>query len=173
MLSKDCAGCHGTDGVSLGSVIPNIAGAHKKFLFDAMKKYQSGAYASTVMQDIAKAYSDKELQIIANYYSKKPSIAAKQPYNLQLVQQGKAYHQKYCQKCHGSRKKINDDEASRLEGQWTDYLKLSLQDIHAGQHATPRKMDKRLKRLLARHGNKAIQSLLAYYASQQGKAHDQ
>ncbi len=169
LLTKDCEGCHGTDGVSQGSVIPNLAGAHRKFLFDTMKKYQSGKYLSTVMQSIAKAYTDQELKLIAAYYAKKIPVAAIQPFNAALVAQGKKYHQKYCKKCHGSDKEVNDDEASQLAGQWTDFLKMSLLDIKKGNHPVPRKMDKRLKRLLARHGNQAMKSLLAYYASQQGQ----
>jgi len=164
ILAKDCTGCHGPNGISQGTVIPNIAGASNQFLFDSMKKYQSGKYLSTIMKPIAKAYNDIELHKIADYFSALPEAKITQPVITKNIQQGALLHKKYCQKCHNTKGEVNDDEASKLAGQWSDYLRLSFQDIKAGKREIPRKMKKRLQRLLARQGDQAIEALLAYYA---------
>ncbi len=167
ILAKDCTGCHGFNGVSQGTVIPNIAGANQAFLFNSMKKYQSGEYISTVMQAVAKGYTDNELKKIAHYFAKMPAPKAHQSFQQKWVNNGQKLHHKYCQKCHSSTADINDDKASQLAGQWSDYLRFSFADIKAGKREIPRKMEKRLQRLFARHGTQAIEALLAYYASQQ------
>ena len=67
ILSYTCAGCHGTDGVSPGS-IPSIycksAGAIEK----SLKEYRDGKRFSTVMGRHVKGYTDGEIQLIAGYF---------------------------------------------------------------------------------------------------------
>ena len=69
MLSNSCAACHGTKGKSPGA-IPSIDGKSAKFLFESLKEFQTGARPSTVMGRHAKGYSDEELRLIAEFFSK-------------------------------------------------------------------------------------------------------
>lgn len=69
MLSNSCAACHGTEGKSPGA-IPSINGKSANFIFQALKEFQTGARPSTVMGRHAKGYSEQELQIIADFFSK-------------------------------------------------------------------------------------------------------
>ena len=69
MLSNSCAACHGAKGKSPGA-IPSINGKSAKFLFESLKEFQTGARPSTVMGRHAKGYSDEELRLIAEYFSK-------------------------------------------------------------------------------------------------------
>ena len=66
MLSASCAGCHGPDGRSPGS-IPNLAGKNAEFIRTALEEFRSGKRASTVMGRHAKAYTDEEIALIADY----------------------------------------------------------------------------------------------------------
>lgn len=68
MLANSCAGCHGTDGNSPGS-IPSIAGKTPAFIEGALKGFRDGSRESTVMGRHAKGYTDKEIGLIAEFFS--------------------------------------------------------------------------------------------------------
>ena len=72
MLSYPCAGCHGTDGVSPGS-IPRIDCKSSDSILKAMKDYRDGKVFSTIMGRHVKGYTDEELQIIADFFGSKCS----------------------------------------------------------------------------------------------------
>ena len=68
MLSLSCTSCHGTFGISPGA-IPTIYGKSKEYIIETMKQLRNGESYSTVMGRIAKGYSDREIILIANYFS--------------------------------------------------------------------------------------------------------
>lgn len=72
MLSYTCAGCHGTDGASPGS-IPSIECKTSDYLLKVMKEYRDGKRSSTIMGRHVKGYTDDELQTIAGFYATKCS----------------------------------------------------------------------------------------------------
>lgn len=75
MLSYTCAGCHGTDGVSPGS-IPSIACKSADSIEKSLKEYRDGKRFSTVMGRHVKGYTDQEIQLIAGFfgtYCKEPA----------------------------------------------------------------------------------------------------
>lgn len=69
MLSNSCAACHGTHGKSPGS-IPSINGKSVAFLTQALKDFRSGTRSSTVMGRHAKGYTDEEIDLIAQHFSR-------------------------------------------------------------------------------------------------------
>jgi sulfide dehydrogenase cytochrome subunit len=75
MLSITCAGCHGTDGRSTGT-IPGIAGKSAEHIERAMLDFKAGKRPSTVMGRHAKGYSDAEIKLIAKYFASKKSAEA-------------------------------------------------------------------------------------------------
>jgi sulfide dehydrogenase cytochrome subunit len=68
VLSIPCAGCHGTDGESLGGM-PSIKGKSSDFITQALKDFRSGNRRATVMGRIAKGYTDEQIKLLADYYS--------------------------------------------------------------------------------------------------------
>ena len=64
-----CAACHGTDGKSPGA-IPAINGKSAGFIVESLKEFRSGVRPSTVMGRHATGYSDEEIQLIADFFSK-------------------------------------------------------------------------------------------------------
>ena len=70
MLSITCAGCHGTDGKSAGT-IPSIAGKSADYISQAMLDFRDDKRPSTVMKRHAKGYSDEEIKLIAEYFASK------------------------------------------------------------------------------------------------------
>ena len=68
LLSISCAGCHGTDGKSPGS-IPTIGGKSSDFIATALQQFSSGERTGTVMGRHATGYTDEEIQLIADYFA--------------------------------------------------------------------------------------------------------
>ena len=69
MLSASCEGCHGTYGRSPGA-IPPIAGRSADYLRETLESFRSGETEATVMGRHVKGYSEEEIRLIAEYFSK-------------------------------------------------------------------------------------------------------
>ena len=69
LLSMSCAACHGTDGKSPGS-IPSLYGKSSKYIEDQMLHFRKGERKGTVMNRIAKGYSEADIKLIASYFGK-------------------------------------------------------------------------------------------------------
>ena len=76
-LAANCFTCHGTDGNSVGNVPPSLAGRPSAELVQIMKDFQSGKRPATIMHQMARGYTDEQLQAIGAYFaSVKPAPAA-------------------------------------------------------------------------------------------------
>ncbi len=69
MLSASCEGCHGTYGRSPGA-IPPIAGKSADYLREVLESFRSGEKDGTVMGRHVKGYTEEEVRLIAEYFSK-------------------------------------------------------------------------------------------------------
>jgi sulfide dehydrogenase cytochrome subunit len=68
MLAASCFGCHGTDGRSPGS-IPTLYGKSSNFIVTALQEYKTDASQGTVMNRLAKGYSDEEIELIGEWFA--------------------------------------------------------------------------------------------------------
>ena len=71
-LAATCASCHGTDGRSVTREVASLAGQPKDYLVAQMKAFRDGARPATVMSQIAKGYSDAQIDRLADYLSRRP-----------------------------------------------------------------------------------------------------
>lgn len=67
-LAAACANCHGTNGVSQ-SGLPGLAGRERSWLARQMQDFKAGKRPATVMHQIARGYSDAQIEAIAAYFS--------------------------------------------------------------------------------------------------------
>ena len=67
-LAANCTGCHGPNGNSLGA-IPTIAGLDRAYIATALQEFKAGTRQATVMHQHAKGYSDREIEVLAQYFS--------------------------------------------------------------------------------------------------------
>jgi len=65
-IGVTCYGCHGYNGVSQGAV-PSLKG-HKD-VAQALKDFKSGKRSGTIMDRIAKGYSDSDIEAVGNYFA--------------------------------------------------------------------------------------------------------
>jgi cytochrome c553 len=66
-LYATCAACHGTNGAGSGSALPVLAGQPKDTLARSLRDFKTGARPATVMHQIAKGYTDQQIEQIAAY----------------------------------------------------------------------------------------------------------
>ena len=70
-LAANCAACHGTSGrPASGSSVAGLAGRPRDELVQAMAQFKSGQRPATVMHQIAKGYTDAEIAVIAEHFSR-------------------------------------------------------------------------------------------------------
>jgi cytochrome subunit of sulfide dehydrogenase len=69
-LAANCANCHGTDGNAQGPGSWPLAGKSKSFIIEQMAAFKSGTRQATIMHQIAKGYSDEQVAVLAEYFSK-------------------------------------------------------------------------------------------------------
>ncbi len=71
-LAATCANCHGTDGKGVvDGGMPLINNLTSEQILTQMKAFKSGAREGTIMPQLAKGYSDEQLETIANQLGKK------------------------------------------------------------------------------------------------------
>ena len=68
MLANACAPCHGTDGMSPGA-IPALSGKSADYIVQRMLEFRAGARQGTVMNRIAKGYTDAEIAAVAQHFA--------------------------------------------------------------------------------------------------------
>ena len=69
-FAANCANCHGTDGKSTNTAIPSLAGRDRGYLEQTLKAYKAGTKTGTIMPQLAKGYTDEEIVVLADYFSK-------------------------------------------------------------------------------------------------------
>jgi cytochrome subunit of sulfide dehydrogenase len=69
-LAATCAGCHGTDGhAAAGSAIASLAGLQAAYTAEQMRAFKTGVRPGTVMPQLAKGFSEAQIDALAAYFS--------------------------------------------------------------------------------------------------------
>jgi len=161
--TSSCAGCHGPDGISTTTGIPNLAGQRPAYLYVELKTYQSGGRKSAAMNTSVRFISDDALVKVAAYYaSLDPAQPAPGPTPTYLdpVQAGKSAAAT-CGGCHGATGVSSMPGSPSLVGLDPQYLTTAMKAYRSGQ----RKNDM-MKSMLAAVGDADIDRLALYYALQ-------
>ena len=127
MLAETCSGCHGTDGYSEGPATPVLAGIDKNYFVSVMQDFRDDVRHATIMNRIAKAYSNDELTRMSEYFSGLDYRSAQQTVNQEQRDFGQTLHEESCYVCHTNQGQ--DRDKGILAGQWLDYLRYTLDDF--------------------------------------------
>lgn len=65
----NCFNCHGTEG-NAKSAIPALAGRDRDYLEATLKAFKEGRKQATIMHQLAKGYTDDEIAVLADYFSR-------------------------------------------------------------------------------------------------------
>jgi sulfide dehydrogenase cytochrome subunit len=87
VLAGPCANCHGTDGRSPSQIV-SLAGRPEALLLSQLKAFKSETPppGTTIMNRLAKGYTDEQLAALASYFSK---ISANAPAAAPAKKKGK------------------------------------------------------------------------------------
>jgi len=101
-----CQECHGVDGISGDTRIPNHAGQYAAYLIKQLRDFKSGARRHEVMDIMAEDLSESEMVDIAAYFASRPVMqgqgAADYPLAKKLFSQGDSGRDiASCSSCHG------------------------------------------------------------------------
>ncbi len=129
-----CASCHGVNGQSQSPMVPNLAGQQREYLVNQLQDYRdhtrSNKYAVQYMWGMASSLTDKQIQELADYFSKRPPVRAGKVSSSDLkLARGKEIFENgipakgviQCNSCHGPK---GEGMATfpRIAGQHTYYL---------------------------------------------------
>jgi len=67
-LAAACANCHGTNGVAVRGM-PALAGLPKSHIAQQMQDFKAGKRPATIMHQIAKGYTDEQIEALAAFFS--------------------------------------------------------------------------------------------------------
>lgn len=69
-LAATCANCHGTNGQAVkGAGMDALAGMEKAKILQKLADFKSGDKPASIMHQIAKGYTDEQLDLIAAYFA--------------------------------------------------------------------------------------------------------
>src|SRR5262249_54212444 len=66
--AASCSGCHATS-TKVASPVPRLTGLDQAAIVKAMQDFRAGTRTGTVMDRIAKGFTDTEIQAIAAYWA--------------------------------------------------------------------------------------------------------
>ena len=159
-----CAKCHGEDGNSKVPGTPSLAGQQPHYLVAAIQEYHQGDRATKSMRSILRDADNVELENIALYYSSQTPVKRGAPAfgDPSAGEPATAL----CGGCHGAHGVSVDAATPSLAGQDAEYLVKSIKS-----YRTTRK-NWGMQRYVAGLGDKDIENVAAYYASQTPRAAD-
>lgn len=69
ILAATCSGCHGAHADGSGG-IPGLKGQQQAYLADQLKAFKGGSRPATVMNRLARGYTDEEIAGLALHFSR-------------------------------------------------------------------------------------------------------
>lgn len=162
-LGGTCAACHGYQGNSVG-IIPSLAGNTAEYFVDTMEAFKSGDRKSTVMGRVAKGYTSEEIEKMGKYFAVQKPIPMAQNYDSAKAALGAKIHKESCNKCHEDGGKSGAEDPV-LAGQSMLYLKYSMADFKNKDREPDKKMSKKVKEVIEKHGREGLDALIHYYGS--------
>lgn len=167
MLAETCAACHGVDGASVGQSLPSLGGMNPDYFVQTMKDFANGTRHATVMDRVAKGYTEADLKAMGAYFAARPFVPAQQSFDAALAAKGRDLQAKYCENCHEKGGTVNADGVTIVAGQWRPYLEFSMGHFQQGQRQMERRKRQRFEALMAEQGAEGVEAIIHYLASGQ------
>jgi cytochrome c553 len=125
-----CTGCHGADGKSVDKTIPVIWGQQAGYIYIQLRDFKRGDRKSDIMQPIVSSLERDDMQVIAEYFSKKPWADLGQPRASKEISDlaSNANRSVGCTGCHLDHFQ-GDGTVPRLAGQSREYLARTMNDF--------------------------------------------
>jgi cytochrome c553 len=116
-VTSFCANCHGGDGNSTISEVPNLAAQHPVYLLVQIEKYVKGQRHNRFMESLMKVLRENDRINATVYYSSQ----VVRPAGVASSVAGQSLYRQRCVICHDARG-YGTETTPRLAGQQIDYL---------------------------------------------------
>ncbi len=73
MAADNCSACHGTQGRIFNEIIPPLAGMPKQTFVKIMLEFKEEKRPAIIMNKIARAFTDGEIERMGDYFAKQPA----------------------------------------------------------------------------------------------------
>lgn len=167
-----CMACHGADGGGTAAAgFPRLAGLNAAYIAHQLHDFRSGKRNNPLMQPIAKALSDTEIQQVAAYYAAMPAPAvAPAGGDPALLRKGEAlattgdwnHEIPACFQCHGPMGKGIEPDFPAITGQSAVYISNQIAAWKSGTRANdPVGLMKSVATKLSADQVKAVSTYLA------------
>jgi sulfide dehydrogenase cytochrome subunit len=167
MLADTCAGCHGTNGNSVGPASPSISAMDPVVFVDTMIAFQSGDTYSTIMGRIAKGYTEEEFEDGRVLPQAGVRARDKQEFDQAMVDEGRqAARQVLREVPHRGRQAGARRRGLLHPRRPVDALpEVRHERLPEDRRILPKKMGKKLDAMLEDKGEDSLQALYAFYAA--------
>lgn len=122
-----CVHCHGEDGNSKRTYIPNLANQNAEYLFTQFEHFANGVRSDYVMSKLAKGLTTDDRIAVALYFSRQAVVERQQP--VADSQVGKQIYDSSCFACHGS-EGTGSAQYPHIAGQPYEFLYKTLMRFH-------------------------------------------
>ena len=144
-LGKDrtllCNQCHGADGNSKKTDVPNLAAQNPVYLLEQIEKFANGSRKNYVMNALSKNFTSDDKVNLALFYASMPVKYVKT--NVQFAIKGKSLYKNQCSSCHGD-KALGKANFARLAGQQIHYIETTLRGFRGNlKNNSPSDLSKR------------------------------
>ncbi|AIN59120.1 cytochrome c [Pseudomonas soli] len=175
-----CLGCHGPDGKGIAAAgFPRLAGLPAGYLSKQLQDFRSGSRKQAVMEPLAKALDDAEIEAISAYLAKLPADTAPDTRRQQIATDPVARLAIYgdwsrkipgCVQCHGPGGSGVGEHFPPLAGQPAGYLVAQLNAWRDGSRSNdPNQLMVDVAKAMTDAEVKAVADYFAQPASQEAK----
>lgn len=169
LADSTCAKCHGADGVSTTSGVPNLAGQRPSYVYHKLNAYQRGDPTGGEAHNmkLMKFFSNEALANLAAYYASLDPASppdAPAPKYVDPVAAGKAAAEP-CAKCHGESGVSHKAGVPSLIGIHPKYLAETMQSFKSGGRPIDEK-NQDMKKALDALPDQDLQRIALYYTLQ-------
>jgi cytochrome c553 len=129
-LAERCVACHGAAGLASNAAWPNLAAQNSGYLTNTLRAFKTGARSDAMMQPIAQALSDTDMQNLAAHFA---ALACEPVENVtkENTQPGKLLAAA-CANCHGENGVSANPAWPNLAAQNETYLTNTLRNFKSG-----------------------------------------
>lgn len=175
-----CLGCHGADGKGIAAAgFPRLAGLPAGYLSKQLQDFRSGSRKQAVMEPLAKALDDAEIEAVSAYLAKLPADTAPDTRRQQIATDPVARLAIYgdwsrkipgCVQCHGPGGSGVGEHFPPLAGQPAGYLVAQLNAWRDGSRSNdPNQLMVDVAKAMTDAEVKAVADYFAQPASQEAK----
>ena len=127
ILAKTCAGCHGTDGNSIKSGVPSLAGLQPEYFIPSLKSYLQGQRrGAAIMKNFKLSLSDRDIKQLAAFFAAQKRVRSPLGAKLNPADASDSLAHR-CLGCHGDNGNSTHPAMPTLAGQNAEYLVKAMQ----------------------------------------------